>query len=217
MLSAVSLVTSRYQSRQLFIELGRGQDAGPRTRHHFPAPPQAGARRAGAATPAWTSAARGQLKMIPMLLDRTIYLNQAPVHSVEARNEAAAFLRQPCAARPAAHVAGAAGADPAVLRVHRCWPARGAVPAGLVHRIPAAAGRAPLRAHADPVRPRHGKILDRNGVVLPCSVPARAIWAIPDDVKQATPTQITALAGLLDMPAADLRRRWPTRTATSST
>ncbi|SEJ86232.1 penicillin-binding protein 2 [Achromobacter sp. NFACC18-2] len=52
-----------------------------------------------------------------------------------------------------------------------------------------------------------GKILDRNGAVLASSVPARAIWAIPEDVKQATPSQIDALAKLLDTPAADLRRR----------
>lgn len=52
-----------------------------------------------------------------------------------------------------------------------------------------------------------GKILDRNGVVLASSVPARAIWAIPEDVKQASPAQIAALANLLGMPLADLRRR----------
>jgi len=52
-----------------------------------------------------------------------------------------------------------------------------------------------------------GKILDRNGVVLASSVPARAIWAIPDDVKQANPEQIKTLAGLLEVPLADLRRR----------
>ncbi|HEY0294906.1 MAG TPA: penicillin-binding protein 2, partial [Bordetella sp.] len=34
-----------------------------------------------------------------------------------------------------------------------------------------------------------------------------AIWAIPDDVKQANPGQIKALTGLLDVPEADLRRR----------
>jgi cell division protein FtsI (penicillin-binding protein 3) len=52
-----------------------------------------------------------------------------------------------------------------------------------------------------------GKILDRNSVVLASSIPARAVWAIPDDVKQATPDQVATLSRLLDMPSADLRRR----------
>lgn len=49
-----------------------------------------------------------------------------------------------------------------------------------------------------------GKILDRNGVVLASSIPARAIWAIPGDV-DATPEQMKQLARLLDMPEGDLR------------
>ncbi|MET0185597.1 MAG: penicillin-binding protein 2 [Achromobacter sp.] len=52
-----------------------------------------------------------------------------------------------------------------------------------------------------------GKILDRNGGVLASSVPARAIWAIPEDVKPATPEQLDALAKLIEMPARDLRAR----------
>jgi len=52
-----------------------------------------------------------------------------------------------------------------------------------------------------------GKILDRNGVVLASSVPARAIWAIPEDVKPATAAQLTDLAKLLDTSVADLRGR----------
>ena len=52
-----------------------------------------------------------------------------------------------------------------------------------------------------------GKILDRNGVVLASSVPARAVWAIPDDAKQATSEQWAALGKLLDMPADSLRQR----------
>jgi cell division protein FtsI (penicillin-binding protein 3) len=51
-----------------------------------------------------------------------------------------------------------------------------------------------------------GRIVDRNGVVLAASVPARAVWAIPDDV-DANPQQIEALARLLQVPAADLKRR----------
>ena len=52
-----------------------------------------------------------------------------------------------------------------------------------------------------------GKIMDRNGAVLASSVPARAIWAIPEDAKQGTPAQMDTLAKLLDMPVADLRHR----------
>src|SRR5690606_23671183 len=51
-----------------------------------------------------------------------------------------------------------------------------------------------------------GKIMDRNGSVLASSVPARAIWAIPEDV-DATPAQQKKLAALLGMPLSDLQRR----------
>jgi cell division protein FtsI (penicillin-binding protein 3) len=51
-----------------------------------------------------------------------------------------------------------------------------------------------------------GRVLDRNGVVLAASVPARGIWAIPDDV-DATPEQLANLARLLQMPVAELKRR----------
>ncbi len=53
-----------------------------------------------------------------------------------------------------------------------------------------------------------GKIFDRSGVVvLASSVPARAIWAIPEDAKDATPAQINALGKLLDMSANDIQSR----------
>ena len=39
-----------------------------------------------------------------------------------------------------------------------------------------------------------GKILDRNGVVLAASIPARSIWADPDDASRATPAQLKELA-----------------------
>ena len=52
-----------------------------------------------------------------------------------------------------------------------------------------------------------GKITDRNGQVLASSVPVKAIWAIPDDVLQATPEKIRALAGLLEMSEAELRKK----------
>lgn len=53
-----------------------------------------------------------------------------------------------------------------------------------------------------------GKIFDRTGsVVLASSVPARAIWAIPEDTRKATPQQMTELAALLGMPVQDIQRR----------
>jgi len=53
-----------------------------------------------------------------------------------------------------------------------------------------------------------GKIFDRSGsVVLASSVPARAIWAIPEDTRKATPQQMTELAAMLDMPVQDIQRR----------
>lgn len=51
-----------------------------------------------------------------------------------------------------------------------------------------------------------GKILDRNGVVLASSVPARAVWAIPEDVPVGSPG-MADLARLLDMPQRDLENR----------
>ena len=51
-----------------------------------------------------------------------------------------------------------------------------------------------------------GRITDRNGVVLAASVPARAIWAIPEDVT-ASPEQLAALARLLQMNVGELKRR----------
>ncbi len=51
-----------------------------------------------------------------------------------------------------------------------------------------------------------GKIFDRNGVVLASSLPARAVWAIPEQV-EATPQQLGALARLLEISERELRRR----------
>lgn len=51
-----------------------------------------------------------------------------------------------------------------------------------------------------------GRVTDRNGVVLAASIPARAIWAIPDDVS-ATPEQLSTLARLLQMTTQELKRR----------
>ncbi len=51
-----------------------------------------------------------------------------------------------------------------------------------------------------------GKIFDRNGVVLASSLPARAVWAIPEQV-EATPRQLAALAKLLGVGERELRRK----------
>jgi cell division protein FtsI (penicillin-binding protein 3) len=51
-----------------------------------------------------------------------------------------------------------------------------------------------------------GKVFDRNGVVLASSLPARAIWVAPDEVR-ATPAQLADLARLLEMKPAELARR----------
>ncbi len=52
-----------------------------------------------------------------------------------------------------------------------------------------------------------GRILDRNGLILASSVPAPSIWAIPEDIN-ATKTQIVQLAKLLDMPTAELNKKF---------
>ncbi len=56
------------------------------------------------------------------------------------------------------------------------------------------------------LQPTRGKISDRNGVVLASSVPARAIWAIPEDVK-APADKLGELARLMGMPLRDLQQR----------
>lgn len=52
-----------------------------------------------------------------------------------------------------------------------------------------------------------GKIMDRNGEVLASSLPVKAVWAIPEDVLQSPPEKISALARLLEMPEAELRKK----------
>lgn len=53
-----------------------------------------------------------------------------------------------------------------------------------------------------------GKIFDRSGtVVMGSSVPVRAIWAIPEDARNASDTQISKLAALLGMSPADIKGR----------
>jgi cell division protein FtsI (penicillin-binding protein 3) len=51
-----------------------------------------------------------------------------------------------------------------------------------------------------------GRMTDRNGVVLAASLPAKAIWASPEDV-DASSAELARLARLLEMPVAELKRR----------
>lgn len=52
-----------------------------------------------------------------------------------------------------------------------------------------------------------GKITDRNGQVLASSIPVRAIWAAPEELLAAPKDKIRALAGLLEMSEAELRKK----------
>ncbi|WP_256080671.1 penicillin-binding protein 2 [Massilia sp. YIM B04103] len=52
-----------------------------------------------------------------------------------------------------------------------------------------------------------GKIMDRNGQVLASSVPVKAVWAVPDNVLEAPPEKLRALAGLLELSEAELRKK----------
>ncbi|AHV91544.1 cell division protein FtsL [Bordetella holmesii] len=78
MLSAISLVTSRYQARQLYIELGRGQAEARDLDTNWR---RLQLERAELARNARVDrAAREDLKMIPIVPDRTIYMVQpAPI------------------------------------------------------------------------------------------------------------------------------------------
>ena len=77
MLSAISLGTSRYQSRQLFVELGRDQAHARDLETNWR---RLQLERAELARNARVDAiARDGLKMIPIVPDRTLYMNQAPV------------------------------------------------------------------------------------------------------------------------------------------
>jgi cell division protein FtsI (penicillin-binding protein 3) len=51
-----------------------------------------------------------------------------------------------------------------------------------------------------------GKVLDRNGQVLASSLPARAVWVSPEDVR-ATPAQLAELSRLLHVPLPEIERR----------
>jgi cell division protein FtsI (penicillin-binding protein 3) len=51
-----------------------------------------------------------------------------------------------------------------------------------------------------------GKIFDRHGVILASSLPAKAIWAVPEQI-EATPAQVAQLAKLLDIPLLELKKK----------
>ncbi|MVW80794.1 cell division protein FtsL [Bordetella sp. 02P26C-1] len=77
MLSAISLVTSRYHSRQLFIELERSNTLSNTLDTDWR---RLQLERAELARNARIDhAARQDLKLIPIAPERTLYLNQSPV------------------------------------------------------------------------------------------------------------------------------------------
>jgi len=57
------------------------------------------------------------------------------------------------------------------------------------------------------VTAQRGRIIDRNGVVLASSIPAKSIWAIPAATVNATNEQLTELARLLEIPTQTLRTK----------
>lgn len=52
-----------------------------------------------------------------------------------------------------------------------------------------------------------GRVLDRHGQVLASSVPAKAIWAIPEDIAGTSPEKLAQLALLLDMSQHEISRK----------
>ena len=58
-----------------------------------------------------------------------------------------------------------------------------------------------------PVYASRGKILDRNGVVLAASIPARAIGFTPKHAQTLSAERLTKLADLLDMSETDLKTK----------
>ena len=52
-----------------------------------------------------------------------------------------------------------------------------------------------------------GQILDRNGIVLASTMPARSIWVVPSEFEQADDAQVKKLARLLEMRPKDIRKK----------
>ena len=58
-----------------------------------------------------------------------------------------------------------------------------------------------------PVPAQRGQILDRNGVVLASTIPARSVWAEPETALKLTDAQFDALGALLGEPGEAIRAR----------
>ncbi|MDO4937708.1 MAG: penicillin-binding protein 2, partial [Sutterellaceae bacterium] len=58
-----------------------------------------------------------------------------------------------------------------------------------------------------PVPAQRGQILDRNGVVLASTIPARSVWADPEDAIRLTSAQYEKLAQVLDLDPEKIRGR----------
>lgn len=54
---------------------------------------------------------------------------------------------------------------------------------------------------------QRGRILDRNGIVLASSIPAKSIWAIPSEARQAGDAKLKALADLLEVPLSSIKTK----------
>ena len=52
-----------------------------------------------------------------------------------------------------------------------------------------------------------GRIYDRNGLLLGASVEKLLVWAIPTELRQASPRQIAELCTLLNLPLADMEKK----------
>lgn len=60
-----------------------------------------------------------------------------------------------------------------------------------------------------------GQILDRNGIVLASTMPARSVWVVPSEAAAATPEQIAKLGKLLDMKPSEIMARIAVRRSKS--
>lgn len=58
-----------------------------------------------------------------------------------------------------------------------------------------------------PLQAERGRITDRNGEFLATSVPASSIWVSPEQVLEASPEKLAALAQAISMPLAELKTK----------
>ena len=54
---------------------------------------------------------------------------------------------------------------------------------------------------------QRGQIVDRNGVVLASTIPARSVWAVPEETEDATELQLANLASVLHMAPEDISQK----------